>query len=93
VSCASPTLAKIFSGLGVATAEEDAAAWEARRAGGDFYNVLDASDDGYGTEEFPLAGQFCSLYLGVGHVKSTRTGDEKFLDTFKGSSKWLQMAA
>ena len=74
---------------------ESDSSWEARKAKkGDFYNIIDgsASSTAYGVTEFPLMGQFISMYLGVGHIKSTKTGDEEFVNMFKASDKWLKMA-
>ena len=82
VQCEEEGLQRQLEGFGFATV-----AWGEEE---DWYNVLGKDD--YGVEEFPLAGQFCSLYLGVGHVKSTKTGDKKFLEVFQDSKKWLKMA-
>jgi hypothetical protein len=94
VSCADEATSDLFKSLGVtATVVETAADFAAREtgpAGDNFYNVI--GKDSYGVSEFPLPGQFCSLFLGVGHVKSTQTNDQKFVDTFKDSKKWLKMA-
>ena len=43
------------------------------------------------TTEFPLVGQFVSCLMCVGHVKSTKPGDEEFVSAFKDSPKWLKM--
>ena len=51
-----------------------------------------ASTDADGEpSEFALAGQFISLLLCVGHVKSTKPADEGFVKAFSGSPKWLAM--
>jgi len=61
----------------------------------DCYNVVmvGPEDDveGYGIRNFPMVGQFSSLYLGVGHIKSTMGGDEEFVKRFEKSKKWLEM--
>jgi len=51
------------------------------------WNVMHATP----MTEFPLAGQFVSLTLPLGHVKSTRTNDTEFLDFMKRSEKWLKI--
>ena len=57
----------------------------------DFYNVvrvpLDCPD-----KTFPLLGQFVSLYLPLGHIKSTMQNDDEFINYFGRSEKWLKMA-
>eukprot|EP00501_MAST-03F_sp_TOSAG23-6_P002413 GSMAST32.ASY1.ANO1.2522.1 assembled CDS len=48
-------------------------------------------------KEWPLAGQFISLYFCCGHIKSTHdtkggnAPDKKFIDAFVSSKKWLSM--
>ena len=44
-------------------------------------------------EQFPMVGQFVSLYFPLGHVKSTRRDDEDFANFFSESKKWLKMRA
>ena len=39
--------------------------------------------------EFPLVGQFVSLLLCVGHIKSVGVNDEAFIKAFTHSPKWL----
>ena len=81
---------KGVEGLMVTSESEDS--WSARSDAEASYNVLTA-EDGLGAKTFPLPGHFVSLYLGVGHVKSTKGGDEEFVEVFEGSEKWLKMAA
>jgi len=40
--------------------------------------------------EYALAGQFVSLLLPCGHVKSTRNNDQEFVDFMSKSAKWLR---
>ena len=58
--------------------------------GEEFFNEVVIGKAG---EEIELAmvGQFVSLYLCVGHVKSTKGGDEEFIKAFSGSEKWLRV--
>ena len=44
-------------------------------------------------ERFPMVGNFVSLYMNLGHIKSTMLGDEDFIAKFRGSKKWLKMHA
>ncbi|KAL3761781.1 hypothetical protein ACHAWU_001297 [Discostella pseudostelligera] len=59
-----------------------------------YYNVVrvEASDDSK-VGPFPLPGQFVSLYLPMGHIKSTMADDEEFVKYFGKSEKWLKMAS
>jgi len=41
--------------------------------------------------EYALAGQFVSLLLPCGHIKSTRPNDTEFIETMKKSRKWLKV--
>eukprot|EP00301_Raphidiophrys_heterophryoidea_P004598 c1198_g1_i1.p1 GENE.c1198_g1_i1~~c1198_g1_i1.p1 ORF type:complete len:724 (-),score=202.99 c1198_g1_i1:181-2352(-) len=41
----------------------------------------------------PLAGQFVSQLFCLGHVKSTKSNDDEFLDIFSHSSKWLSVVS
>ena len=40
---------------------------------------------------YPLAQQFVSLYLTVGHAKSTLAKDAAFVEAFSSSAKWLRV--
>ncbi|KAL7543770.1 hypothetical protein ACHAWF_007455 [Thalassiosira exigua] len=58
--------------------------------GSDFYNVVRLPTDA--GANFPMPGQFVSLYLPMGHIKSTMKNDEEFVKYFGQSEKWLKMA-
>jgi hypothetical protein len=62
--------------------------------GENYYNVVkvEASDNSK-VGPFPLPGQFVSLYLPMGHIKSTMANDEEFVKSFGQSEKWLKMAS
>lgn len=42
-------------------------------------------------DNFPMVGNFVSLYLPLGHIKSTMLDDEDFIAAFTSSKKWLRM--
>ena len=56
-----------------------------------YYDVVSGADlrDRYRT--YPLAQQFASLYLTVGHAKSTLAKDGAFVAAFSSSAKWLRV--
>ena len=56
-----------------------------------YYDAVSGADlrDRYCT--YPLAQQFASLYLTVGHAKSTLAKDEAFVAAFAASPKWLRV--
>ena len=58
--------------------------------GDGFYNIVNIEQH---KKIFPMPGQFVSLYLPMGHIKSTMKNDEEFVKYFKGSEKWLKMAS
>jgi hypothetical protein len=62
--------------------------------GANFYNVVRvvSSSEKRNGGRFPLPGQFVSLYLPMGHIKSTMKDDEEFVKYFGHSEKWLKMA-
>ena len=60
-----------------------------------FYNVMvvEESND-YSTfpdKKFPLPSSFVSLFLPMGHIKSTKANDDEFIETFQNSEKWLTL--
>ena len=64
---------------------------EARFDPSTYYDAVSGADlrDRYCT--YPLAQQFASLYLTVGHAKSTLAKDEAFAAAFSSSAKWLRV--
>ena len=78
-------LADALSSCGVDAKVE--ASFEAAR----YYDAVSGADlrDRYCT--YPLAQQFVSLYLTVGHAKSTLAKDEAFVEAFAASPKWLRV--
>jgi hypothetical protein len=94
VDPANAGLVSTLQGLGVAVVVESDAEIAARGAFEQSFNYIDLQSGenpldvaaGY----FPLAGQFVSTLLCVGHVKSTKSDDQAFLAAFKASDKWLK---
>lgn len=61
-----------------------------------FYNVMmvlggNITDSNVTNEEFPLVSSFVSLFLPLGHIKSTTHRDDKFVEYFQSSGKWLRL--
>lgn len=58
--------------------------------GDSFYNVVNIP--AHRSEKYSMPGQFVSLYMPMGHIKSTMKNDEEFVKYFSQSDKWLKMA-
>jgi len=58
------------------------------KTGEEFYNVVTLDS---AMTEFPMLGQFLSLYFPLGHIKSTKANHEEFWEYFEKSDKWLRM--
>ena len=52
-------------------------------------NVIHVDDKPINT--FPMVANFVSLYLPMGHIKSTKSEDMEFIAKFRASGKWLQL--
>jgi len=75
-------------GLTFTTETDDAFASQDLAASADVFNVVPVTDQQ--TTSFPMAGQFTSLYLPLGHIKSTMPNDEEFHTKLSQlSNKWL----
>jgi len=61
------------------------------KEGDNFYNIVRIQSKN--EEGYPMPGQFVSLYLPMGHIKSTMKNDEEFVKYFGQSGKWLKMAS
>jgi len=64
---------------------------EARFEAASYYDVVSGADLRDRFCSYPLAQQFASLYLTVGHAKSTLGKDEAFVAAFSASPKWLRV--
>lgn len=68
-----------------------------KNEGDNFYNIVRVESSleksKAGGLAFPMPGQFASLYLPMGHIKSTMKDDEEFVKYFSKSEKWLKMAS
>ena len=88
----SDDLAAVLEELGVTFVREDDAAFEARVEAEQPYSAVTAADRAADLAGgFPLPGQFVSLLLCVGHIKSTVPDDDEFVAHFQPSPKWLQL--
>jgi hypothetical protein len=56
-----------------------------------FYDAVSGKELRDRLHGYPLAQQFASLYLTVGHAKSTLGKDEAFVAAFSASAKWLRV--
>uniref|UniRef100_A0A7S1FIU0 Uncharacterized protein n=1 Tax=Noctiluca scintillans TaxID=2966 RepID=A0A7S1FIU0_NOCSC len=97
VDSANASLLAHLRALNVLTVSEDAASFDTRCTSEEPYNVVppealaDRNNHPDDLETFPLVGQFVSLYVPLGHVKSTQSDDQKFVEFFSASAKWLRL--
>ena len=85
VEAGGEALVEVLSRCGV-----DAKVEESFEAGS-YYDVVSDADLRGRYCTYPLAQQFVSLYLTVGHAKSTLGKDEAFVAAFSASAKWLRV--
>lgn len=64
---------------------------EANFEGAAYYDVVEGPELRDRCASYSLAQQFVSLYLPLGHVKSTLPSDEAFVEAFSASRKWLRV--
>ena len=57
--------------------------------GDNYYNVVEMNES---RRPFVMPGCFVSLFLPMGHIKSTMKNDEEFVKYLSESEKWLKMA-
>jgi len=57
------------------------------KSSADAYNVVEEPEP---MKTFPMVGNFVSLYMPLGHIKSTKPGDEEFVAALSKSDKWLR---
>jgi hypothetical protein len=74
---------RAIQGLDVRSESDDA--FSARVAKESPWNVVYPSP----VKEFGLVSHFVSLLFPLGHIKSTKSNDEHFLNVFRASDKWL----
>ena len=60
----------------------------AETEGDNYYNIVKIDES---KRQFVMPGQFVSLYLPMGHIKSTMKNDEEFVKYLSESEKWLKM--
>ena len=77
----------------VVVEEDDTLQHRLHEEGENYYNIVRVpSDIGSSDKTYPMPGQFVSLYLPMGHIKSTMKNDEEFVKYFSKSEKWLRIA-
>ena len=55
-------------------------------SGSKIYNHVEVAK----IDDFPMVGQYVSLFFPLGHIKSTQPHDQYFISNFENSEKWLQ---
>lgn len=55
------------------------------------FNVIHPSNVASSDPGYALAAHFVSNLLPVGHIKSTKLDDRRFIDYFSASEKWLKV--
>ena len=75
--------------------DEDDAAFTARIASVQPWNVVDAGKAEWATlsppRAFPMVGHFTTVLFPFGHVKSSKSNDTAFVAAFAASPKWLRI--
>ena len=88
VAPANTELAQALEGMGADFDLDSENDFDARIRAEDPFNVIVPESFSGG---FPMAGQFISTILCVGHIKSTQPNHEAFFTAFEASPKWLSM--
>mmetsp|Transcript_2700 Transcript_2700/g.4083 ORF Transcript_2700/g.4083 Transcript_2700/m.4083 type:complete len:706 (+) Transcript_2700:156-2273(+) len=52
------------------------------------YNIIETHNK---LTSYPMVGHYISLFMPLGHVKSTKSKDEEFIERFTQSAKWLKL--
>jgi len=90
VDPADQQLAEKLRDLGVLVVVESDSAFDTSVEEGKAFNIIHAHPS-VSDFEYSLPGQFVSQYLCVGHIKSVKPNDQKFIEKFTTSKKWLAM--
>jgi hypothetical protein len=88
VAPANAELAEVLEGVGASVDNDSEIDFESRIRAENPFNVIVPEVAAGG---FPMAGQFISTILCVGHIKSTKGNHEPFFKAFENSPKWLAM--